>query len=78
MIPNFKVIDKTTSCEADPKEIALNENWANRLICCDMLGFAILQTTIDNELEESERLILVDNYGQCETCPSDRFEVVFI
>jgi hypothetical protein len=77
MIPNFKVIDKITGLEADPEKIALNEDWANCLLHRVMLGFAILQTNINNELLESERLILVDEYGQNATCPPDRFEVVF-
>lgn len=63
----FRVIDKKTGKEADPYEIALHEEWAQRLCYCDMDGFAIL---------EDGTLLLVDECGQFEYCDADRFEVV--
>ena len=65
----FHVIDKTTGKEADPYEIALNEDWAKRLCYCDMEGFAIL---------EDGTLILVDECGRFEYIQeNDRFEIVW-
>ena len=61
----FSVIDKKTGKEADPEDIALNEDWAKGLIYCDM--FAIL---------ENGMLILVDECGNYEFCPEDRFEII--
>ena len=63
----FWVVDKKTGREADPEDIALHEDWAKGLIYCDMEGFAILQ---------NGSLILVDECGNYEFCPKDRFEVV--
>lgn len=65
----FHVIDKTTGKEADPYEIALNEDWAKSLCYCDMVGFAIL---------EDGTLILVDECGRFEFIQeNDRFEIVW-
>lgn len=63
----FWVVDKKTGREADPELIALKEDWAKGLIYCDMEGFAILG---------NGRLILVDECGNYEFCPEDRFEIV--
>ena len=64
----FHVIDRNTGKEADPYEIALNEEWAKSLCYCDMEGFAI---------EEDGSILLVDECGKFEYCDPDRFEVVF-
>lgn len=64
----FHVIDTHTGEEADPYEIALNEDWAKHLMYCDMEGFAI---------EEDGTLLLLDECGQHEYCPSERFEVTW-
>ena len=65
----FHVIDKTTGKEADPYEIALNEDWAKSLCYCDMEGFAIL---------EDGTLILADECGRFEFIQeNDRFEIVW-
>ena len=63
----FKVIDKKTGEEADTYKIALKEDWAKGLIYCDMEGFAIL---------EDGNLVLLDECGKWEYCPSDRFEII--
>ncbi|MBO7425115.1 MAG: hypothetical protein J6U23_05505 [Clostridiales bacterium] len=63
----FRVIDKLTGKEADPYEIALNEEWAKDLCYCDMDGFAIL---------EDGTLLLVDECGKFEYCDPDRFEII--
>ena len=67
-IPNFKVIDTKTGCEADTYKIALKEQWANHLVYCDIEGFAITETGC---------LMLLDECGNAAYCPDDRFEVVF-
>ena len=64
----FKVIDKKTGKEANPKEIALNENWADMLVYTDMDGFYIGQ---------DGTLILADTCGYFAYCPTGRFEIVF-
>ena len=65
----FHVIDKKTGQEADPFEIALNEEWAKHLCYCDMEGFAIL---------EDGTLILADECGWFEFIQeNDRFEIVW-
>lgn len=64
----FCVIDNKTGKEANVDEIVNNEEWADRLIYCDMEGFALL---------ESGSLVLLDECGNFEYCPSDRFTVVF-
>ena len=63
----FRVVDKKTGRDADPEDIALHEDWAKGLIYCDMEGFALLQ---------NGQLILMDECGNYEFCPEDRFEIV--
>ena len=65
----FRVIDKQTGREADNEaieSIAIDEKWAQRLIYCDMEGFAIGQ---------DGSLLLLDECGSYAWCPEDRFEV---
>ena len=62
----FDVIDKTTSKYPDWEKIAIEESWANGLIYCDMDGIAI---------REDGTLILLDECGNCVSCPPDRFEI---
>ena len=64
----FKVIDNKTGKEADPYEIANEEEWAKRLFYYEMDGFAIL---------EDGSLILLDECGSYEYCPDGRFTVIF-
>ncbi len=64
---NFKVIDNKTGKEPDLEDIALNEEWAYRLIHCDMQGFAIT--------DEGD-LLMIDECGQYEECPEGRFTVI--
>jgi len=62
----FEVIDKTTGQFADIEQIALTEAWADKLIYCDMEGFA---------LEQDGTLLLLDECGNFAYCPEDRFEL---
>lgn len=62
----FDVIDKTTGKYPDWEKIAVEESWANGLIYCDMDGIAI---------REDGTLILLDECGNCVSCPPDRFEI---
>ena len=64
---SFIVIDNNTGKEADIGEIALKEDWAKGLIYCDMQGFALL---------EDGTLVLLDECGKYEYCPSGRFTVI--
>lgn len=64
----FKVIDNKTVNQADPYEIANEEEWADSLFYCDIEGFAIL---------ENGSLILLDECGNYEYCPDGRFTVIF-
>ena len=64
---SFIVIDNKTGKEADIGKIALKEDWAKGLMYCDMEGFALLQ---------DGNLILMDECGRYEYCPSGRFTVV--
>ena len=64
----FRVIDKQTGKEPDLQEIALKEEWAKRLMYCDMEGFA---------LQYDGALILCDECGAFAYCPEGRFEVIF-
>lgn len=64
----FKVIDNKTGNQADPYEIANEEEWADSLCYCDIEGFAIL---------ENGSLILLDECGNYEYCPDGRFTVIF-
>ena len=60
----FTVIDIKTGEYPDLWEIALNEDWAQELMYCDMEGFAI---------EEDGTLILLDECGKHRYCPEGRF-----
>jgi hypothetical protein len=64
----FKVIDKKTGEYPDVQNIALTEDWAKRLIYCDIDGFYISDDGV---------LALVDDCNNMAYCPSDRFEVVW-
>ena len=64
----FKVIDNNTGKEADIGKIALKEDWAKGLMYCDMQGFAIL---------DDGNLVLLDECGKFEYCPSERFSIQF-
>lgn len=64
----FTVIDVKTGKYPDVYRIAKKEEWASRLIYCDMEGFA---------LTEDGNLILMDECGNMAYCPPDRFEVVW-
>ena len=64
----FRVIDKKTGKEANPYEIALYEEWAQRVVYCDMEGFAIT---------EDGDLMLADECGNSVYCDPERFKVVF-
>ena len=64
----FIVIDNETGKEADEYEIALHEDWANSLCYCDMDGFALMH---------DGTLILMDECGKFEYCPSGRFTIVW-
>ena len=66
-IEGFRVIDKHTGKEADTYEIALHEEWAQRLCYCDMQGWA---------LEDDGTLLLLDECGNFEYADRDRFDVV--
>lgn len=68
MTREFTVIDNKTGEYPDLWEIATKEEWAKGLMYCDMDGFALL---------ENGQLILLDECGRFEYCPSDRFTVVF-
>lgn len=65
----FTVIDKKTGEYPDVWEIALNEDWAKHLMCCDIDGFYI---------GEEGELMLADECGNYAFCPSDRFDVKII
>ena len=64
----FKVIDNNTGKEADIGKIALKEDWAKGLMYCDMQGFAI---------SDDGNLVLLDECGKFEYCPSERFSIKF-
>lgn len=64
---SFTVIDNKTGREADIGKIALKEDWAKGLMYCDMQGFALL---------EDGDLVLMDECGKYEYCPSGRFTVI--
>jgi len=63
----FTVIDNTTGEYPDTEKIALTEDWANKLIYCDIYGFALL---------EDGHMLLVDDCGNAVHCPPDRFKVI--
>lgn len=62
----FEVIDNQTGQHPDVEKIALTEEWAKRLIYCDIDGFAIM---------EDGTLILIDDCNNIAYPPSDRFTV---
>lgn len=63
----FEVIDTKTGEYPDLWKIALEEDWANGLMYCDMEGFAI---------EEDGTLILLDECGKHAYCPEGRFKII--
>lgn len=62
----FDVVDTTTGKYPDWERIAREESWAKGLVYCDMDGIAI---------REDGSLILLDECGNCVSCPPDRFEI---
>ena len=62
----FDVVDTTTGKYPDWERIAREESWAKELVYCDMDGIAI---------REDGSLILLDECGNCVSCPPDRFEI---
>ena len=62
----FDVVDKKTGKYPDWERIAREEDWAKGLVYCDMDGVAI---------REDGSLILLDECGNCVSCPPDRFEI---
>ena len=62
----FDVIDTKTGEYPDLEKIALTEEWARGLVYCDMDGFAV---------REDGSLILLDECGNCVSCPAERFEI---
>lgn len=62
----FDVVDTTTGKYPDWERIALEEAWAKGLVYCDMDGVAI---------RENGSLVLLDECGNCVSCPPDRFEI---
>ena len=62
----FDVVDTTTGKYPDWERIAREESWAKGLVYCDMDGIAI---------REDGYLVLLDECGNCVSCPSDRFEI---
>ena len=62
----YIVIDPSTGEYPDLEKIALNEEWAQGLVYCDMEGFA---TTEDGTL------LLFDECGNYAICPPGRFVI---
>ena len=62
----FDVVDKKTGKYPDWERIAREEDWAKELVYCDIDGVAI---------REDGFLILLDECGNCVSCPPDRFEI---
>ena len=62
----FDIIDTKTGEYPDLEKIALTEEWAQGLVYCDMDGFAV---------REDGSLILLDECGNCVSCPPGRFEI---
>ena len=62
----FDVVDTKTGKYPDWERIAREETWAKGLVYCDMDGIAI---------REDGSLILLDECGNCVSCPPDRFEI---
>ena len=69
MLNGFDVIDLRTGKLADIEQIALKEEWASKLIYCDMDGFVI---------DQLGELWLMDECGGIEYCPGqyERFQIV--
>lgn len=65
----FRVIDLVDGEEPDLVMIALHEDWAQKLIYCDMEGFFI---------DQDGNLYLADECGQYAPCPPDRFKVEWV
>ena len=62
----FDVVDTKTGQYPDWEHIARTEDWADGLVYCDIDGIAI---------REDGSLILLDECGNCVSCPRDRFEI---
>lgn len=62
----FDVVDTKTGQYPDWEHIARTEDWADGLAYCDIDGIAI---------REDGSLILLDECGNCVSCPRDRFEI---
>lgn len=62
----FDIVDTKTGEYPDLEKIALTEEWAQGLVYCDMDGFAVW---------EDGSLILLDECGNCVSCPPGRFEI---
>ena len=62
----FDVVDTTTGKYPDWERIVREESWAKGFVYCDMDGIAI---------REDGSLILLDECGNCVSCPPDRFEI---
>ena len=62
----FDIIDTKTGEYPDLEKIALTEEWAQGLVYCDMDGFAV---------RDDGSLILLDECGNCVSCPPGRFEI---
>ena len=62
----FDVVDTKTGQYPDWEHIARTEDWADGLVYCDIDGIAI---------QEDGSLILLDECGNCVSCPRDRFEI---
>ena len=66
LLLEFDVVDTTTGKYPDWERIGREESWAKGLVYCDMDGIAI---------REDGSLILLDECGNCVSCPPDRFEI---
>ena len=62
----FEVIDNRTGMAPDCEAIALTEEWAKRLVYCDIDCFAIT---------EEGQLVLIDDCNNIAYPPADRFTV---
>lgn len=67
----FKVIDLQTGKEADIYEIVIKsyreKTWAERLVYCDIEGWAI---------EEDGTLVVLDECGNYAYPPKERFQII--
>lgn len=66
-VSGFSVIDPKTGSYPNCERIALKEDWAKRLVYCDVDQFAIT---------EDGTLILIDDCGNVAYPPAGRFVVV--